>query len=275
MEKSYDIKKYVESVRNYSDFFKRYYFHSIIDLNLVKMDSILSNGILSKRLIEQQNLIGLYTHSGNDIDSKNGNTFVSLSEYVDDCVFSLLFDSFALHTLTSVSVLVNKDINVSKSGERETFFDDEVFCQECISTKYFEGILLPKHLSNLKISEVSCLPNDLHCYTKRYINRWIEYMEFYFNRTIPRDEILKSVAELWSILSEFERPERWVASALVEQQKQYGEDLKDVLAKILHRLWQEKLCLENPSYMDVLSFINHDELPIYEIQEKGLKRVRF
>ena len=59
MDKVRDIDKYIDTVILHSNFFKRYYFHSLIDLNLIKLDSILQYGILSKDLIEQKRLPSL------------------------------------------------------------------------------------------------------------------------------------------------------------------------------------------------------------------------
>jgi len=56
MDKIRDIGKYIDTVKSHSDFFKRYYFHSLIDLNLTKLDSILRYGILSKNLISKKSV---------------------------------------------------------------------------------------------------------------------------------------------------------------------------------------------------------------------------
>lgn len=173
MEKNRDIEKYINTVKDNSDFFKQYYYHALIDLNLIKLDTILEYGILSKRLIELNQLADVYTHHSDDFDSKNGNEFVSLSEYTDRCRFNELFDSFALHTLTSISLMIEKDIEVSKKGARITYFDDEIFHYNSIDKSKISGILLPEHLSNLTIGEVNCLPSDLSCYTRPYINHWL------------------------------------------------------------------------------------------------------
>lgn len=276
MEKIRDIAQYIDTVKSYSDFFKSYYFHSLIDLNLTKLDSILRYGILSKKLIEQRRLPSLYTHDSRDFDSKNGSTYVSLTQYTDNCEFNTMFESFPLHTLTSLSLLVNKSINTEKQGERETFFDDELFCVNSIPNSHLEGIILPEHLSTLQISEVNCLPSDLSCYTKSYLNHWIGCTERYFNTSLPREaieEIKASYEQLWDILDEYENPDRWVQSAIRTQREQYGKDIKDILANILQNLWSEKLALSNPTYMDVLMKVNNSQLPIYEIKKKTLKRI--
>lgn len=276
MDKIRDINKYIDTVKLHSDFFKSYYFHSLIDLNLIKLDSILHYGILSKNLIQQKDLPSLYTHDSRDFDSKNGNTYISLTQYMDNCQFSPMFESFTLHTLTSLSLMVNKDIDVEKQGERETFFDDEIFCLDSISTSDIEGIILPEHLSSMFINQVNCLPNDLSCYTKSYLNHWLECIQGYFNTTISQkviDEVQASYEQLWDILDEYECPERWVELAIRTQRDQYGRDLKDVLANIMQNLWSEKFDMSNPTYMDVITQLNNDQLPIYEIKEKCLKRV--
>ena len=276
MDKIRDIKKYISTVQENHDFFKQYYYHALIDLNLIKLDTILKYGILSKQLIERNRLANIYTHSSCDFDSKNGDTFVSLSEYTDDCIFSIMFESFPLHTLTSLSLLINKQIDISKEGVRQTYFDDELFCFQSIDKSKIEGIMLPEHLSNLKINEVNCLPNDLSCYTRSYINNWLKCTEEYFREQIPRsyiDELKVSHEQLWDIIDEYESPEKWIESAIKTQRKKYGKDLKDVLGDILQYLWSLKYGIQDPKYLDIIEKLNKQNLPIYEIKEKCLKKI--
>jgi len=276
MNKIRDINQYIDTVKKHSNFFQNYYFHSLIDLNLIKLDLILKHGILSKNLIEQKIKICLYTHAGNNFNSKNGYNYISLTHYTNNCQFNPIFESFPLHTLTSTSLLVNKNIDTTDQGERQTFFDDEIFCPNIIPKTKLEGIILPEHLSNLQINEVNCLPNDLSCYKRSYINNWINCMEVYFKQKISEKYIenLKiSLEQLWNILEEYEKPENWIESALKQQRNQYGEDLQDILGNILQILWEQKLKISNPTYIDVLTQINEDDIPIYEIKQKCLKKI--
>lgn len=277
MNKIRDIEKYIETIQKHNEFFKHYYYHSIIDLNLIKLDAILKNGILSKKLIERNGLPNIYTHQKDDFDSKNGYNFVSLTEYTGECSFNALFESFSLHTLTSLSLLVNKEIEVSKKGVSETFFSDEVFCLDGIDKLMIKGIILPKHLSNLSIKEVNPLPNDLSCYTKSYLNNWVKCTEEYFKYEIPsryKNELKISHEQLWGIIDRYDSPEKWIESIIKTQRKEYGKDLKDVLALILEYLWSLKYSMKDPKYMDIIMRLNNDNLPIYEIQEKCLKKVK-
>lgn len=276
MEKSRDIEKYINTIRNNTDFFRQYYFHSLIDLNLIKLNSILKNGIMSKKLIEASKLINLYTHNSLDFDSKNGYDYISLSEYLPSCEFSQMFESFALHTMTSLSLMIDKNISVQREGERITYFDDEIFCKDIIDTDLLEGIILPENLSIKTIDKVSCLPNDYYCYTKEYLNNWCKCIENYFQIKIPKEQLEKiklSQQQLMDIVEEYKDPTRWIQSALRMQKDQYGEDLKDILASLLGEFWSKKLNVENPTYLEAVVKINEGTLPIYEIKEKSLKKI--
>jgi len=276
MEKIRDIEQYIDTVKNNSYFFKSYYYHSLIDLNLIKLDSILKNGILSKELIESSEAVSIYTHSSIDINSKNGDTFVSLSEYKDNCKFCAFFESFTLHTLTSLSLMINKQLEVTREGERLTYFDDELFCFKSIDKSNIEGIILPEHLSNLMIKEVNCLPNDLSCFTNYYLNHWLTCVKKYFKQEIPEsyiEELKISYQQLWNIIDEYESPGKWIDSIIRVQRKEYGKDIKDVLADLLQYFWSLKYGIENPTYLDIVMELNKNNLPVYEIKEKGLKRV--
>ena len=55
--------------------------------------------------------------------------------------------------------------------------------------------------------------------------------------------------------------------------KEYGKDLKDVLGDILQYLWSLKYEIKNPKYLDIIEMLNKQNLPIYEIKEKSLKKV--
>lgn len=272
MEKITDIGNYRKTVFNNSDFFKDYYYHSIIDLNLVKLDSILKNGILSKRLIEAHKLPAIYTHPADSIDSKNGRTYVSLSEFNTENGLNEVFDSFALHTLTSVSALVNKNVRVHESGVRITYFSDEVFCLDKVSKANIVGIIYPEHLSNLHIREICCLPRDMSCYTEDYINKWICYMENYFEDKMNVTNIMNSFAILKSIIDQYS----YVASGnlvVSEQKRTYGIDFIDTLALELQMCWSRKFHIQNPTFADIVDLINDDRLPVYEIGQKTLKKV--
>lgn len=276
MDKIRKIDSYVSTIRQNSDFFKSYYFHSLIDLNLVKLDSILKNGILSKSQIEQKKLINLYTHDAEDFDSKNGENYISLTEYSDKCHFNILFESFPLHTMTSISIMTDKRIEPSTHGERESYFDDEVFYPHSIPKTHLEGIILPEYLTNLKISKTNCLPNDISCYTRSYIKNLICCLENYFDRKIPTYQLKKleaSLIKLWNLLDSFERPERMLQRAIELQREDRGEDIKDVIAQIQEKLWEDRLQISEPTNLDVIRTLNDDNLPIYEIKTKKLQRL--
>lgn len=275
MQRNYDIKAYVDTVKDNESFFRKYYFHSIIDLNLIKLDYILKYGLLSRKNIEQRNLLSFYVHSIRSYDCKNGNDYISLVDFnslvesKEGCAFSQLFEAFALHTLTSLSIMIDRDVTVSKKGVLESCFDDEVFVRDYVDKSHIKGIILPEHLVEESICNIPFLPGDSYCYTETQINHLIDCMEAYFNKKIFRDELLASVKQAWQI-----RNERCsITSAVALQKERHGIDMKDILSKLINGLWQEKLKVENPSYIDVINYINNDIQPIYEINQKTLKKL--
>lgn len=274
MKKIFKPYSYIETVKLNESFFKKYYFHSILDLNLVKLDFILKHGILCKRLIEESNFPAIYTHSARDFDSKNGSDFISLAEYTDKTEFSKIFESFTIHTLSCVSLLVDRQIKVTKEGERESFFDDEVFCYQAIPKSAIGGILLPEHLTNENIKNVCCLTSDFENYTESFLKSWINSMENYFGQAMNKERVFEKLKELHEIFGECSRPERWVGSCLEKQREKYGCDLIDVMAKELDCLWQVKLGVQEPKYIDVIDHINQESVPVYELGEKASKKIR-
>ena len=99
MDRIYDIGCFRDTVRSNDSFFRSYLFHSIIDLNLIKLDYILEHGILSRRYIEARNLLSFYVHSLRSYDCKNGFDYISLVDYdklansSEGCTFSNMFEA--------------------------------------------------------------------------------------------------------------------------------------------------------------------------------------
>ena len=129
---------------------------------------------------------------------------------------------------------------------------------------------------SLSINEVNCLPSDLSCFTRSYINHLLKCTEEYFKMPIPTsyiDELKISYDQLWDIIGEYGSPEKWINAAVQTQRKKYGKDLKDVLASILEYFWSLKYGIENPKYLDIINLLNKENLPVYEIKEKCLKKI--
>lgn len=275
MIRCYDIGQYIDTVRDNDDFFRNYYFHSIIDLNLVKLDYILKYGILSRKEIEKLKLLSFYVHSIRTYECKNGMDYISLVDYDklyktpygDKPSFSKLFEAFALHTMTSLSLMIDRGIKVNEIGILESCFDDEVFAFERISRENIKGIIFPEHLTNKQLKDISFLPGDSYCYKPKALNHLIDCLEVYFDRKVDREELLKSVEQAWDIACESERPS--ITVAVREQKERYGRDMRDVLSFMIHELWQDKTGINDPTYIEIIKYLNKD-LPVYEIGTKKL-----
>lgn len=262
-----EVRKYRETSLDNHGFLKQFYYHSIIDSNLIKLDSILKNGILSKSLLENRKL-PLVTTEGclnNDV--------VSLSEYNDKVMFSPMYESYARYVLSTISLMVDKNITTTKVEETNDSFDDELHTKNSISNKNIKGILLPEHLSNKTIDKVKPIAHNINCYNELYLNNWIEYIESFFGKKVDKKTILNSLRELYKILEKYDNEEKWLSYALKEQKSYSGINLDDVLANMLKELWEDKLKLNNPKYIDVVSTINENKYPIYEIGIMQLKKI--
>lgn len=278
MKKCYDFKDYQNTIAENEQFFRAYYFHSIIDLNLVKLDSILKYGILSRHEIERLKLISFYTHDISDYNCKNGLEYISLVDYdkllkiepLKNQSLNNLFDAFALHTLTSLSLLVDKNITTIKNDSLISYFDDEVFAYDKIDKSHLKGILLPNYLASKELKDIPFLPNDPHSYTLESINHLLDFLDNYFNTSIDRTKLLNATAEAWHIANEFSRPV--ISSALEIQKTRYGIDMLDVLSSLMQELWSCKTKISYPTYIDIIKYLNHDELPIYEVVEMKLTK---
>ena len=275
MVRSYDIEQYINTVKNNDAFFRNYYFHSILDLNLVKLDYILKHGILSRKEIERLKLLSFYVHDIRSYNCKNGMEYISLvdydklyrTKYEKEPTFSQLFEAFSVHTLTSLSLMVNRNVEVNNKGVLESLFDDEVFAYEKIARENINGIILPEHLTNKKLKDVPFLPGDPYCYTPKALNHLLECLETYFCKTIDKDKLLKSLAQAWDIANESMRPS--ITTAIRTQKERYGVDLKDVLSSLIQELWEDKTGINSPTYIDIIKYLNKD-LPVYEISSKKL-----
>ncbi|MGM9834793.1 MAG: hypothetical protein ACI31M_03340 [Bacilli bacterium] len=275
MIRCYDIGQYINTVKANDSFFRNYYFHSIIDLNLVKLDYILKYGILSRKEIEELKLLSFYVHSIRSYDCKNGMDYISLvdydklyrTKYDKEPTFSQFFEAFSLHTLTSLSLMIDRNIKVNEVGSLESNFDDEVFAYEKITRENIKGIILPEHLTNKQLKDISFLPGDSYCYTPKALNHLLDYLEIYFDKKIYRKELLKSVEQAWNIANESERPS--ITVAIKSQKERYGVDMRDILSSIIHELWEDKTSINNPTYIEIIKFLNKD-LSIYEIGSKKL-----
>ena len=275
MNRCYDISQYICTVRNNDEFFREYYYHSIIDLNLVKLDYILNYGILSRKEIERLKLLSFYVHRSESYECKNGMDYISLVDYdklykttyEKEPTFSQMFEAFSLHTLTSLSLMIDRNIKVNEVGIRESNFDDEVFVHKKIDIKNIKGIILPEHLTNKKLKDVSFLPGDEYCYTVKSLNHLLNCLEIYFNKKINREKLLESAEQVWNIAYELERPS--ITQAIKCQKERHGIDMRDILSSIIHELWQDKTKINNPTYIDIIRYLNKD-LPVYEIGSKEL-----
>lgn len=277
MEKNiYVYRNYEDCVKNNLDFFQSYYYHSILDLNLVKLSRILDVGLLSRHGLKD---VCLYTEPLTSYSCKNGSDYISISECLGRFPLNILFHSFVMHVLSCPSIMISKDL-ITRSKVQNTCygFDDELFVLDKIDKEKFKAILLPEHLSNQLISETNPVVHNWVCLKKEYIGLWINLVEEYFSIKLDRDKFIKMIEEM-ELLSKkyydqkYYRLNEMATITLAEQKDNNGINLKELMAETLQELWNQRLDKDNVTYLDVVKYINKDELPIYKLTRKRVIRI--
>lgn len=269
----YDYRDYEECAKENFDFFQQYKYHSIVDLNLIKMAKVLENGIICRKNLKEY---CLYTEPLNSYACKNGSEYISLSICDGNFPLNPLFDAFAMHALASPTIMIKNDIETQKVGLREGF-DDEIFALGDVSKNNFEGILLPEHLCTKLMSDIAPFFNNCKCLKKEYVEAWITLVENYFQRKIDREKIINMACELDKMSLKYFHahctPDTAATRSLEEQKQCYGQDLNEMMALVAQQLWNEKLNQDDVTYIDVIKYINKEELPIHIITKKKIKRI--
>ena len=259
-----EIKKYRETSLDNHGFLKQHYYHSIIDLNLIKLDLILKYGILSRdNLINSK--LPLIT-----IDNVAIDNVISISEYNDAIMFDPMYESFSKYALSSLTIMLDKNL---EKEELSTLFFDEYYVKDYIDKSYIKGIIVPEHISNKSLLETKPLANNVNCYKIEYIDNWIKCMELYFGKKIDKSKIINSLKELTKILNSYKVDEKYLINALIEQKNINGYNFDNILASIIKELWEEKLKINNPKYIDIIKILNNNEHPIYEMGVMQLKKI--
>ena len=269
MHKDYSsYREYISTVNERKDFFDRYYFHAIVDNDLIKLGSILESGILSKRRRDESMIHTSSTHSYTDFDSKNGEDYISVSE----CLYSFnpLFDSFALHTMSSVSLLISKEIEAHLEGFRESLFDDERFVYSHIPSSEIEGLLVPSHLYNSRLADTPLMGTNYYSISKTGLFSYLHELESFFGKLPDLSIIKEKQQELLDIINDMENGCNHISWALKKQRENYGLDFLDVYSKMIANLWEDKLRTKGPKVSDVIKYFNNGEKDVYVLSDKAL-----
>ena len=269
MHKDYSsYRDYISTVNERKDFFDRFYYHALVDNDLIKLGSILEFGVLSKRKRDESMIHTSSIHSYSDFDSKNGEDFISVSE----CLYSFnpLFDSFALHTMSSVSLLISKDIEVHLEGARESLFDDERFVYSHIPSTEIKGILVPNHLYNSRLCDIPLMGTNYYSISKIGLSSYFHELESFFGKSPDLNSLKEKRQELLDIINNMENGCNHISWALEKQRENYGLDFFDVYSKMVASLWEDKLKTKYPKVSDVINYFNNGKKGIYVLTDKAL-----
>lgn len=267
---------YQYTVNSNKSFFLKYYYHSIVDRNLIKLDLMLQHGILSEHKQVENNVVCLYTEARDRWVCANGSDKISISYFDGKENLLEYFSGFAAHVTKRPSILLNKSsIETIKPKTNSAAFDDELFVKDKIDITSFEGILLPNHLLNLAMTNIKPMIKSER-YTKlNYMKSWLKMVEDYFEIGIDKECILKLSSQLSEIqIKETNCRPGTIDDALNIQQERYGINIEQYMRTIIGNLWDMKLNQKEATYFDVVDYINKDRYPIYVLDETRVRKIR-
>lgn len=275
-DESWKYETYQNVVNNYKSFFLKYYYHSIVDRNLIKLDLMLQHGILSEYRQMENSISCLYTEARDTAQCANGSDKISISYF--DGIDNLLrfFSGFAAHVMNRPSILLNKgSIETIKPKTNSAAFDDELFVKDKIDINSFEGILLPNHLLNLKMSDIKPMFKNIRYSSLEYITNWVLMVECYFKTNIDKEYTLNLSKQLFEIyVKETDCRPSAIKEALNIQQERCGINIEEYMRNVIGNLWDMKLNQKAVTYLDVVDYINKDKYPIYVLDEARVRKIK-
>lgn len=273
---SWKYETYQNVVNNYKSFFLKYYYHSIVDRNLIKLDLMLQHGILSEYQQMENSIACLYTEARDTTQCANGSDKISISYFDGKDDLLRFFSGFAAHVMNRPSILLNKgSIETIKPKTNSAAFDDELFVKDKIDINSFEGILLPNHLLNLKMSDIKPMFKNIRYSNLEYITNWVLMVECYFKTNIDKEYILNLCKQLFEIyVKETDCRPGTIGDALNIQQERCGINIEEYMLNVIGNLWDMKLNQKAVTYLDVVDYINKDKYPIYVLDEARVRKIK-
>lgn len=275
-DESWKYETYQNVVNSYKSFFLKYYYHSIVDRNLIKLDLMLQHGILSEYQQMENSIACLYTEARDTTQCANGSDKISISYFDGKDDLLRFFSGFATHVMNRPSILLNKSsIETIKPDTSSAAFDDELFVKDKIDITSFEGILLPNHLLNLKMSDIKPMFKNIRYSNLEYITSWILMVECYFKTNIDKEYILNLCKQLFEIhVKETDCRPGTIDDALNIQQERCGINIEEYMRNVIGNLWNMKLNQKAVTYLDVVDYINKDKYPIYVLDEARARKIK-
>ena len=93
-----------------------------------------------------------------------------------------------------------------------------------------------------------------------------------FKTKVDKTSVYKSLGQFLKISSKFNIPQNNIAKILQFQQIEYGMDLQDVISKELASKYETKYKKPMTS-LDIIKELNCNNLPVYELNAKTLKKL--
>lgn len=251
---------------------REYYYHTITDNNLIKLDLILDLGILSKN--EQQKSDLLIPYASEQYDGNEAYVFLTKFSSKNSCyIFS---SQIAKNLMKKISLVISneslKEVKEAK-GCYYPLYSDEVLIQDKVSKDNIIGIIIPSNLLDKQVGELTSFGRNGFCFTEANFNNYLKLMNSYFDTAINDTEIKKKFTSIVSFLNTCKLRDDLIDEiSEVSCHRISGMSFLLYLSSIMQECWNKKLGLNyNATVRDVIIYIKEKHKNLILFNEIGLK----
>lgn len=248
-----------------------YYYHSITDNNLIKLDLILNFGILSKELQFEKGLAIPYAseqYGGNE-------KYVFLTEF-NDCSCFALSSEVLKNLMKKVSLVVKKEFLRKEKEVKGCYYpiySDEVLIKDMVDRKNIIGIMVPSALLDKQIRELTCFGRSESCYTKENFSNYFRLLNDYFNVNVDKTEIKEKFASIMSFLNMCKARSNLIDDiSELSCHRISGMSFLSYLSLIMQECWNKKLGLNyDVAVRDIVIYIKNKNPDLIIFNELGIE----
>lgn len=227
----------------------KYCYHGIGE-NVMKIGSILENGLVSKK-----NSAGIESYSANNI-GYNGNNNVSVAINIPTGGYNA-YRAYIWNG--GVSFIIEDDSYVfSKHTRSDSGFENEAFINGRVESAKIKGILINDQLEHRSLSELDMIGDGGYMFVAPTALNIIQQLTK-DNLQFEQLEECKSCIEHFDRISNDKTLDYFDKS---KKQKELKESINRYLGSMVNQYYSKILGKNNPELIDVVRYHNKENLPI-------------
>ncbi len=244
--------------------------HSI-GFNLIRLESILTNGILSKRKMEELGINYCTNYTGYNLDDTIS---CMLFAYINPTVENNAYNKYAINGIT----LIVEDVDyIYDLGERYINRVDEVLVKDYIPTNNIKGIIIPSEYRDKYIYDLNYLTLDSTSYINikssvDMLNKYLNNNKYYLDMDIVNEylyELAITNNAIYKLKEQKNYKENEDYQDLVSNFHETVYDLDEYLRFEIAKYYTKKYKKIDITLLDIVNSICEDKnIPIYDLPYK-------